>query len=378
MHKKIIVIFIAVILLLAGISAVTQEFDLSFLGLSGTEEEDFPTGFELNLNQVMGARWFRSNSGGMALEETQSRFTALRNEYALVIDYAYYDELPEQIIPYYNENLYSEIRILYKDGDSIRMQYIFRDENETTRLNAVFNEPDIGFIEIFDENSALQNEYMFFGSGEKNKIEYVYNENLLINTTYYSNNDADEFYKLYTDHYRYNRSFSLRYVERTFFTEMQLPQGEPVRFSYPRRAADALNSELFVIERLNLYPDYFGDVFVYLDSKIIYDTDERGRIISQTLYDEEDEIIWIIQNTWHYDRIISTVKTEGDTILLTEFSYDSDGNRTLERNLRNGELERVVSTEGNIDTEEIYINNILVLRAVWEDNIKISETRINN
>jgi len=379
LHKRILLITTSVFLLLVGIITVTQGFDLVLPGLFDTDEEDFPIGFEFNIYQIKPAQWFRSNSGGMALEEVQSRYAALRNEYALVIDYAYYDELPEQVSQYYNEDFYPEIRILYKDGEQIRTQYILRDENETTRLNSVFKEPDSGFIELFDENNKLLNEFTFFGSGDKNKIDYFYNENLLINTTFYTNRDnTEEYRRLYTDFYRYNRSLSLRYIERIFFTDMQLPQEEPVRLSFPRRAAEAINDDSFINERINLYPEYFGDVLVFFDSRIIYETDERGRILSQTLYDEENEILWVIQNIWHNDRIVSTAKTEGDLVLLTEYSYDSEGDRILERNFRNGVLERVVYTDGIIDTEEIYMNDILVLRTVWENNRKISETRINN
>jgi antitoxin component YwqK of YwqJK toxin-antitoxin module len=105
---------------------------------------------------------------------------------------------------------------------------------------------------------------------------------------------------------------------------------------------------------------------------------ERSNILSQTLYDENDSIIWVITNKWSNDRIVSTLKKEGDTEYLAEFDYDSDGNRITERNFKNGILERVVYTEGNTDIEELYFNNMVVLRAVWENGRKISETRVEN
>jgi len=49
-----------------------------------------------------------------------------------------------------------------------------------------------------------------------------------------------------------------------------------------------------------------------------------------------------------------------------------------EKNLKNGVLERVVLIDGETEIEELYMNNAVVLRAVWEDGRKISETRVRN
>jgi hypothetical protein len=62
---------------------------------------------------------------------------------------------------------------------------------------------------------------------------------------------------------------------------------------------------------------------------------------------------------------------------VSEYEYDSNSNVILERNFRNGVLERVVRTEGNREIEELYLNNFIVLRAVYEDGRKISETRVS-
>jgi hypothetical protein len=61
---------------------------------------------------------------------------------------------------------------------------------------------------------------------------------------------------------------------------------------------------------------------------------------------------------------------------LIEFEYDNDGNRIVERNFRNGILERSVTAQNGMDIEEIFMNGRLVLRAFWEDGVKISEERI--
>jgi hypothetical protein len=147
---------------------------------------------------------------------------------------------------------------------------------------------------------------------------------------------------------------------------------------FPRNFSDVTLTRGPVSERVNSYPEFFGEVIIQENDKIVYVTDERGTILSQTLYDEKNNIVWVITNTWLNDRIISTSKKEGNTVYLAEFEYDSDRNRITERNYKNGMLERVVRTQGNTDIEELYINNVLVLRAVWEDGRKISETRVGN
>ena len=131
----------------------------------------------------------------------------------------------------------------------------------------------------------------------------------------------------------------------------------------------------FISGKINLYPEYFGGM-IFDNNKIIYDTDNRGRILSETLYDEDDDIIWFIQNIWENNRIISSKKIEGDENYLTEYEYNSGGEKILERNYKNGSLERIVRKEGSQDIEELYINDTIVMKAVWENGRKISESRV--
>jgi len=445
--KKIIPIAVLVLILFAAILALTDEIDMVLPALTVEEEpsesieNEIETGIKSDKDippWVKPVRWFKSNPGGMALEEMQSRFAALRHKYALALDIAHRDELPDYLIPYYKDEYLLEVRILYKDGEQQRSQWIFRDENGKTRLNAVFMEPsseivvmedlsavqesaaiaseetemeedqivledtqtqdeiqdeeekiahtdkiDVkykkGFLEIFNEDSFLIVEYRYFENGKIAMTEYALKDNLLIKAEYMEcdigENDG-EYKTLYIDYYRYNRSLSLRNIERVFYKDSRFE--DPVRVAFPMRIMDAVHGGIFISERLNIYPDFFGDVYVDSGSKMIFDTDNRGRIMSQTLYDSEDKVIWTIHNIWQNDRIVSSSKTEGDSVLLAEFAYNSNGDRILERNSKNGKLERVVRAEEGAEIEELYINNTLVLRAVWEDGRKISETRVRN
>jgi len=460
--KKIIPLTVFVLLLMfAGFIALTQELDETLTEEEDQEIEDIIAEEEEEEDTKQGIgwirpiRWFRSNAGGMALEEAHSRFVALRYEYALAIDSAHHDELPEDMLEFYIGELFPEVRMLYRNTKLIRTQWILRDEKGTTRVNAVFiepkeeppsiieytqEEPEIeyeaeeeqeiiaehpqeepeeivvhpaedreedteiaaehheeevieiaeetktiivieesapqvpqisGFIELFDENSFLTTEYRFYVSGNKLKIEYEVNKNLLIGARFFIW-ENDDYVLSFRDFYRYNRALSLRSVERVFYRDMTVP----VLIAFPRHLMDAVKDDFLTGQRINVYPEFFGDIFLHIDSRIVFNSDERGRTLKQTLYNDRDEVIWVIDNIWQGDRIVSTEMTEGNTILLAEFEYDSKGDKIQERNFRNGNLERIVYTENKIDIEELYFNNILVLRAVWEDGRKISETRM--
>ncbi|MDR2952785.1 MAG: hypothetical protein LBU82_06050, partial [Treponema sp.] len=136
MRKKIFPIACLVLFLLAGIIALTQEPE-SFSPGSQEEEgaQETSSGEEapaLSDNEDIAdnapaaeeseappkekpawarpARWFRSNAAGMPLEEIPSRLAALRNEYALVIDLTEPEELPEHLLPYYEDAYFIETR----------------------------------------------------------------------------------------------------------------------------------------------------------------------------------------------------------------------------------------------------------------------------
>ena len=457
MRKKIVPVIILVLLFLAGLIALTQEAD-NFNPVPGilSESSPYKEGEDAKLSDgvldivsgeqwllsdeetaggdniynyyefadnapewITAARWFRSNAGGMALEEIPSRLAALRNEYALVIDFINREELPKYLFEYYNNNYYIEIRALYKNGEESRKQWIFRDNRGITRLIAVFSEPENndvknvnevfndadfdngaafigdeeskkenekekagrnGFMEIFDEKGFITSEYRFFDDGRINKNEYKYSNGIIITASamfWEENEEGGEFAQTHIDYYRYNRSSFLRSIERVFYMDRQIsPVDESVMISFPGNIMSAAKIDNFISEKINPYPEFFGDMSVHRESRIVFTTDERGRVLHQTFYDEDDSIIWIIQNTWRDDRIVSAAKTEDGIVYLAEYEYDIDGNRILERNLRDGILERLVRTEGSRDIEYLYINNIIVLQAVWEDGRKISETRV--
>jgi hypothetical protein len=463
-------ILFAALLLFAGIFALTQESpDVIGRDVSLPDDADmafdFPDGEEGLADEWTPPgppRWFRSNAGGMTLEETHSRLSALRNKYALVIDYIAPYEIEPRLLPFYRDSYSVEIRILYEEGVETRRQWLFHDASGITRLNGVFKRiPDIppdeppaeeisvnetlddetpdeaeynmaaeiladieneidgetlsdsgdvepvktefvagpplphdgmpdmdishvtsligeaalsmGFIERYNANAQIIEDNWLFDDDSVIMITYSYNGNILLKAETRKMLSGSEFKAVYSDHYRYNRSYSLRNIARVYHQGAML---EPARLTFPGRVLDAAANVNFIGEKLSAVPEFMGDYFVDEGFRVIYDTDNRGRVLSQTMINKDNETVWVLKNTWAGDRIISSLKVEGDDEKLTEYEYDDSGERIVLRDIHNGVLERAVYTKGASETEEIYMNGVLVLKAYWEDGRKISEERV--
>jgi hypothetical protein len=437
-----LVLFIA-LLLFAGILAITQEQPETDTGTSDSALLDSLTDDLANIFQDNGEeslsdwiaphppRWFKSNAGGMALEEIPSRLAALRNKYALVIDYVLPGELDPRLLQFYQSSNIIEVRVLFEQGAESRKQWLLRDASGNIRLNAVFrqqpdeleidteneemtvsNEDDdtyddifdasapkkespgivasneqaesAGFIEIFNEQGRIVRDYWLYKDGGETLTEYFYNETMLVKAetqTKAASDDNREYSKIYTDNYRYNRSFSLRRVERLYHGPSE---AEPVYLLFPSRVLDVVSDADFMKENLTPDSDFLGSIFVDDGYRIIYDTDSRGRILTQTMLNEDDEVLWVIKNTWSGDRIVSILRSEGSASKegvderLTEYEYDNEGKRKVQRDIRNGVLERMVYTYGENETEELFMNGVVVLRAYWENGRKIHEERVRH
>jgi len=467
---------VALFLLFAGIFAITQEAeeesdlddilpdDMAF-DFEG-EEMEMEEGEPLPVWIPPGPpRWFRSNAGGMALEETPSRLAALRNKYALVIDYIDPVEIEPRLLSYYKENYTAEIRVLYEQKKETRRQWLFRDEAGIIRLNAVFSPPaeetdveeelegleeeliesefvdeefienefseiefaqmelteetetestetdelaeapssdeedfpdeffaeampdiepidvipnkeavlSVGFIELYNEKTQIIEDRWLFADDSETVIAYFYNGATLVSTETREIPPDEESRILYTDKYRYNRSFSLRHVERVYHAEAVI---EPVRLAFPSRVLEAASNPNFISDKLSVSSDFIGSFFVGEGFRVEYNTDSRGRILTQTMLDSKSETVWTITNTWLGDRIIAVLKTEGKDEKLTEYEYNDAGKRIVQRDIHNDVIERVVYTEGENETEELYMDGVMVLKAYWENGRKISEERV--
>jgi hypothetical protein len=358
-------------------------------------------------------RWFISNAAGMTLEPAYSRL-ALRGKYALMIDQVVPEEIPERLMEFYNTYYTTEIRVLYENGEESRRQWLFLDGNGRARLAAVFNGPQeaagtageaedteeagepeepeetdeaeegtpdfSGFIEIYNAESRIVEEHQIDSDGADRIIRYFYTNQTLTRAETRikkpASEDTEESIEPYcTDYYRYSRSASLRAVERVYHRTSEEGDNR-VRLPFPHMVLAAAKETEFVRPILPISSDFFRDIIMEEGYKVIYTTDSRGRILAETRQNDDGEILGELRNTWTGNRLTRVHWISGEDDRLTEYEYDDNGDRTVERNINKGILERVVHITGDREIEELYMDNRVVLRAIWEKGLKISEERI--
>ncbi|MDR0597544.1 MAG: hypothetical protein LBG14_03455, partial [Treponema sp.] len=373
-------------------SAVKQSVFCAFLGLAGV------LGFAED--------WYVSNAGGMALEPAFSRF-AIRGKYALSVGTAEEADIPEGLRNYYDPAFRIEIRCLYEDGAATRRQWTFRDDRETARLAAVIEDDGSGFIEIYNADKLIAESHQIAADGSDYISYYYYNRGFLIRaeTRLFTPRREDEAREIpadqappdaeapsvfeapvlpaaegieavpvpralglpgaepvvteagteepvWTDFYRYTRANALRSVERHYLRAP--PEGrETELMRFPQLIIGVAAEHEFIQPASALSPEFFSDVIINTGDRILYNTDARGRVLSEVRRDENDAVIGEIVNTWSGDRLVSVVWKSGEEERIVEYEYDAAGDRILERNLRNGELERTVRREGDQEIEEL-------------------------
>lgn len=385
-------------------------------------------------------RWYLSNSAGMTLGETPSRIAALRNEYCISIRSARYAELPANLLPYYDSSFTIELRTLYNQGSEIRHQWILRDRWGLARLNAsgsgnlfagrnsarapeeTAEEITSGFIEVRNSDGNITTEFQFEEDLSEWEYRYFYRGDILLRSEIWfkeapapvitptppaannaetpedeaeatennaTPNTAEEnpppappeeeekpppvLARLYTDYYRYTRSGSLRAIDRTLHSGAL----EKLRVGFPRLGPGAPSDESTAGQGSAYSSEFFVGAQTHEEGETItYNLDNRGRILGELWRDEEGAVVGELTNTWSGDRLQSVLWKTPDDERVIEFEYDREGNRIAERNFRRGVLERTVTNTDGVEIEELYINGKAVLRAYWENGIKISEERI--
>ncbi|MDR1025011.1 MAG: hypothetical protein LBL56_04735 [Treponema sp.] len=367
-------------------------------------------------SSVIKSEWYISNTAGMALERAWSRAAALRQPYCLLIEETGTGVLPPLLTPYYRQPWIVERRTLYKDGKESRSQWIFRDNAEISRLVAVFDtspamppaapasspavesagDPErgapslpSGFIEFYGANGLIESERQMFDTGEEMLVEYQYRQ-IPSGTQMFliradtrrklldgEGNEQQE--DLYTDYYRYTRNYSLRTIERIYHQNGDTESAEDapkMALRFPRRSLDSQNEKFFVAPAIAYGSQFLEDVEAETPRQVVYNTDDRGRILGETRRGEEGDVIAELRNEWSENRLDRIVYSAGGDERITEYEYNDAGDRILERNFRNGILERLVRISGNTEEEELYMNGELVLRTYWEGGRKIREERI--
>jgi hypothetical protein len=373
--------------------------------------------------------WYLSNPSGLALERSPSKMTALRAEWSVSVDRAEESALPGILRPYYETGFSIELRVLYNRGKPIRRQWIFRS-GSLTRLNASLpaeehpKDPSgkaehgesgtddetadherLPFIELYSPEYLLTELLQIHPSGERYSTRYRYSDGLLVGSETTLDGEL-----LWTDGYRYTRTYKLRGMERKYAGK-KVPEknlsafpGESLSDENPseenssgkelseERAAEKSTAEA---TRLLRFPprgsafispdspyDYrlrtgaLRDVFRMEGVTVRYSTDEQGRVIYEEHLDGDGKQIASLSNEWSGERLLSVTWNAGDAAGKVELDYTQSGEAGGERNYRNGVLERKVTRDGSREIEELYRDGRPILRAVWENGRKITEERL--
>jgi hypothetical protein len=341
-------------------------------------------------------RWYRSNSAAMTLAVEPSRQAAFSNEYSLSVRNALPREIPLLVLPHFNSAYRIELRTLYHEGSPTRRQWFFRDGRGITRLTASGSgsrfaergagvpppgdeeERSSGIIEIRNSNGDLTREFQYDEDLSEWDFRYFYRENVLVRVEIWFRGPPDEseppvFALVFTDLYRYTRAGSLRAVDRT------LHRGalESLRIAFPRLGPGASTEDKQITHGGLFTSEFFAGTDAPDGVTISYNIDGRGRILGEVWRGEGGQVLGELLNTWSGDRLQSVSWKSVNDERLIEFEYDADGHRIVERNFRNGVLERSVTTRGSMEIEDIFMGGRLVLRAIWEGGVKISEERIS-
>ena len=136
-------------------------------------------------------RWYRSNPAGMALGWTPSRLVAQRYEYSLSVEVVPPEMIPYVIAPYHNPAHQVEVRTLFRDGEEIRHQWIFRNRAHITMLaasgNAAFfggegeyDENASGFIEFMNSEGSVVRERFFEDDLSQWDFHFFFDEDILL------------------------------------------------------------------------------------------------------------------------------------------------------------------------------------------------------
>jgi hypothetical protein len=366
-------------------------------------------------------RWYRSNASGLEIELIPSRLAAMRNEYCISVEVIGQQRLPgiipRNILSYYAEGYRVEFKVLYENSKEIRRQWIFRDSKDLGRLAASgtaeffssinnnrrgneSEDPDEvkGFIELRNSEGFVTREFQYDADLSEWDFRYYYREGLLIRAETWlkgpppppvkeesqgegeapaltvASGRVPVFERLFTDYYRYSRSGSLRAIDRTIHEG----EGGRTRVGFPA-LSPRITPVHEVATQAGIYTTaYFLGIGNLEGLTISYSLDSRGRILSEISKNEAGKTVGELRNEWSGDRLQFVTWKSGDDDRRIEFEYDKDKNPLVERNFRKGVLERIVNIDGDNEVEEIYMNGILILRAYWEQGLKISEERVTS
>lgn len=380
----------------------------------------------VSLQAQENSRWYRSNKGGMALEEASSRITALRNEYCLEVRPAVLEEIPQFLHRYYNSEWKIEKRSLYENRTESRIQWLFSEEGGVVRLAAVFTreepiaaeeeepppetvetaeaaaaeetgeaegtgetegtveteeeeEPEKkawGFADLYDRKGLLTRDLTFYTDGSEAVTDFFYRQDALIRAEaamVEKTGEEESKKNLYTDHYRYNRSGAVRAMERLFGAEGGEEENRHlirIPLIIPRNAAD----NTFVNPAPAFVSDFLEDAIGKPVFRAVFSTDSRGRVLSERREDESGAFLGLLRYQWHGERLESILLfLEEEKKETVEEEKKAPPSKTTEQDGKPARrVDYTYDAQGNRISEKDYVKGILE-RQVSIDGEKETE-----
>jgi len=344
-------------------------------------------------------RWFISDGAGIAYEFV-SRVVALRSEWALEIRTEDSAAAAGALL----KGEQRETKTVYKQGQKHRTTVSFLDPTGFARFSQTEENDGSLTRSHYDTQKRLIDETSQESDGSGIIVKYKWSSERLSRASAYplDRQDGDP---LWTDTYRYDRSGALRSVYRDpegtefshdsrngspHFLEFRAADGKVVHTSFndlgreeETTAIDSDGKTVNAHVRVSYIKAEESDKKRstrrsegVADNPIETHYDEKGRAVREVRFGKDDKVVEETLTEWSGDRVSSVIRIRGDQARKSEFFYDSRGNRVIEKNYLNGRLERTVRKEGTMETEELYKNGALLLRAVYEGGVLVREERV--
>ena len=345
-------------------------------------------------------RWYVSDAAGIAYEAVPSR-AALRSRWALEIRTLGRGERETAYAGALAADERIELKILYEDGTERRRIVSVLDYSGFARFEESRSKDGFLRRERYDSLRRLMEETTRAIDGSGVVVMYEWTGDRIRRALAYElDGPNDE--PIWIDTYRYDRAGALRSVERekeavAFFQDSRRGSPRSLEFresdgSVVRTRFDEQGRER---DTVRIGPD--GKTVVSSD-RVSYEAvsgggpapssrrttdasgkpkdvflDGKGRIVREAILGADGAVLEETLTEWSDDRVSALVSVRGGRVRRTEYGYDPRGNRILERNFLDGVLERKVKKEGTMETEELYKNGALALRATYENGVLVRE-----
>lgn len=339
------------------------------------------------------ASWYESDGAGIAYRSIAETY-ASRVEWALRIE-----ESRDKIDGV--ESARVETRTLYQKGEERRRTVSALDDRGGTVYSRTVDSDGRERIERYDPRHRMVEERILGSDGSGSLIKYEWNGDRLLRASSYGLSPegiAEE--PEWTDSYVYLRDGALRSVTRTpdstrFVqdTRLAVPRSLETKSADGGAALTRFDPSGRVVETVRVDGDGNAEPVVETvaygeDGKnagpsishrgegsatIETERDVSGHVVRETKVASDGSVVYENLSAWEGDRVKSVSTRTGQTRTRTDYSYDGKGNRILEKNYRNGILERVVRRDGESEVEELYKNGKIVLRAYYEGGKRVRE-----